>query len=355
MAKRRRLTPLPPETADLSAAAPSPGLESKAMFPLGVARMVPSPIARVAGEAAAASALQELTAEIAEARAGGRLVQAIPLGEVDAGHLVRDRLETGGEEEMAPLLESLAARGQQVPIEVVDLGAGRAGPRYGLISGWRRLAALRRLHAATGEARFAKVLALLRRPEGAAEAYLAMVEENEIRLGLSHYERARIVARAAEEGVFPNEAEALKALFAAASRARRSKIGAFLPLYRALDGRLRFPAAIPERLGLDLARALEADPGFAPRLAERLRKAAPATAAEELALLSRALKGLAEPGAPAPAASPAPAPAPAPAAAAPAAAEVALSEEADGSLRLSGPGVTPAFREKLRAWLAGAG
>jgi hypothetical protein len=34
------------------------------------------------------------------------------------------------------------------------------------------------------------------------EAYLAMVEENEIRVGLSFYERARIVARAAEAGVF---------------------------------------------------------------------------------------------------------------------------------------------------------
>ena len=90
-----------------------------------------------------------------------------------------------------------------------------------------------------------------------------MVEENEIRVGLSYYERARIAARAAELGVFPDTASALARLFASASRAKRSKIGSFLRLYTALDDRLRFPAAIPERLGLRLARALDADAGLA--------------------------------------------------------------------------------------------
>ena len=52
---------------------------------------------------------------------------------------------------------------------------------YGLISGWRRLTALQALHAETGEARFATVQALVRRPETAADAYVTMVEENEIR------------------------------------------------------------------------------------------------------------------------------------------------------------------------------
>ena len=131
---------------------------------------------------------------------------------------------------------------------------------YGLISGWRRLAALKALHAETGDARFATVQALVRRPETAADAYVTMVEENEIRLGLSHYERARVAARATERGVFPSEKAALLALFATASRPKRSRIRAFLDIYHALDGTLRFPAALPERLGLRLV-------GEAPRRA----------------------------------------------------------------------------------------
>ena len=107
---------------------------------------------------------------------------------------------------------------------------------YGLISGWRRLEALKALHAETGEPRFATVQALVRRPETAADAYVAMVEENEIRVGLSQYERARVAARATERGVFPSEKAALLALFATASRPKRSRIRAFLELYHALDG-----------------------------------------------------------------------------------------------------------------------
>ncbi|MBC7141174.1 MAG: hypothetical protein H5U18_03290 [Rhodobacteraceae bacterium] len=68
-------------------------------------------------------------------------------------------------------------------------------------------------------------------------------------------------------------------------------------LHDALGARLAFPAAIPERLGLALARALE-DAGFAARLADRLRKARPASAEAELMLLEKALaeRGLAADG-----------------------------------------------------------
>ena len=127
---------------------------------------------------------------------------------------------------------------------------------YGLISGWRRLQALKALHAATGEPRFATVQALVRRPETAADAYVTMVEENEIRLGLSHYERARVAALATARGVFPTEDDALRALFATASRPKRSRIRAFLEIFHALDGCLRFPAHLPERLGLALVERL---------------------------------------------------------------------------------------------------
>jgi ParB family chromosome partitioning protein len=274
---RKRLTP------------PNPGFLTGAAAPETKALQAPfgalsAPIARVAGEASATAALQDLADEMRAARAEGRLVQRLPLEAVEVDHLVRDRILLDPEE-MAALRESLRARGQQSPVEVVDLGQGR----YGLISGWRRLTALRQLFQETGDPRFSAVQALLRRPDGASAAYLAMVEENEIRVGLSHYERARIAAKATDQGVFANDQAALRHLYATASRSKRSKIGSFVTLHRAIGGALRFPASIPERLGLALAQALEADPALAPALIADLTRAAPASAAREQALLAAAL------------------------------------------------------------------
>ncbi|MEX5730255.1 ParB family chromosome partitioning protein [Rhodovulum iodosum] len=344
MAKRKRLTP----ARNLATApSPEPAADAAARPILPGAGRGAAPIARVAGESASEAALRDLAEDVRRARDEGRMVQALPLEAVDAGYLVRDRI-LADDAELEVLIDSLRDRGQQTPIEVVDLGAGR----FGLISGWRRLTALRRL-AAEDAARFGTVKALLRRPETAAEAYRAMVEENEIRVGLSYYERARIVARAAGQGVYPDVQAALSGLFAAASRAKRSKIGSFLKIHDALDDRLRFAAAIPERLGLALSRALEADAELAPRLRERLRKGAPADAAAELALLERALTGQGRGAA---------AKAPGQGRAAPSADGRPVEgpggirmQAAPGRITLTGEGVTEAFRADLAAWLAGRG
>lgn len=400
MARRKRLslTPSPspvpaPPGPDLSGRAPevkSLRTGEGAVGPVAAPSPSPArppsrpaapPIAQVAGAASAEAALGDLAAEWQAARDGGRLVVALPLDAVDPGWLQRDRLGAGSEpgpdlpEDMADLAASLRDRGQQVPIEVVALpDAGQGGARYGLISGWRRLQALRHLHARTGEDRFATVNALLRRPESAAEAYRAMVEENEIRLGLSYYERARIAALAAQAGVHPDPRAAIAALFAAASRAKRSKIASFLTLHEALGDRLRFATAIPERLGLALARALGADPALAARLRERLRKSAPDTAGAELALLERALRPGAEAPpspSPSPSPSPTPSPAPSPGLAPPSARRATVAQEpeeivpgvvlhteggrARATLTLSGPKVDGALRDRLVAWLQGRG
>lgn len=291
MAKRKRLTPAQPTYFDTEV----PALETKSALPAGPGAGR-APIAQVAGDASAAAALQDLAGEVKRARDEGRMIQALPIMDVDAHHLVRDRM-MADEDELQVLMASLKARGQQTPIEVVETGKDESGQgRYGLISGWRRLTALRRLAEETGEARFETVQALIRRPETAEAAYTAMVEENEVRVGLTYYERARIAAKAVEQGVFDHERAALQELFASASRAKRSKIGAFLKLYHAADAVLQFPAAIPERLGVALARRFEDAPEeMRTRLREAFAAKHPATADAELAILEGLLKDTSAP------------------------------------------------------------
>ena len=302
MAKRRRLDPAPLDPA--TAASPAGAPETKGMFPTypdGVWRpgsvAAPSggraPVAAIAADGAQAAALDELAEALEAARSEGRLILRLPLAAVDETYLLRDRLPGALDPdtpEMAVLIASLAARGQQTAIEVADLGSGR----YGLISGWRRLSALRHL---AGDGGTDSVLAIARPPGEARDAYVAMVEENEIRAGLSYYERARIVTQAADGGVFDDDRAALSALFAAASRPRRSKIGSFVRIVRALDGALRFPVHLNERQGLALAALLDRDESLAGKLAATLAEAPPPTPAAEAQVIA-ALTRPARPPAP---------------------------------------------------------
>lgn len=327
MAKRRRLTPAAEHVSGSGPDALPPDLETKSRFPLGIARTVTRPpVAQVAGDAAERAALADVARAMAEARSEGRIVERLTLAAIDTAHIVRDRIAFA-EDDMAALEASLGARGQQTPIEVVETGEGR----YGLISGWRRVEALRRIGETT-------VLALVRRPETVTEAWRAMVEENEIRSPLSFYERARIAAEAADAGLYPDTHAAIAGLFANAPAPKRSKIAAFVAVYRRLGPALRFPAAIPEKLGLSLARVL-ADPGLGPRMRDTLRKAAAETAERERRVLERAIRK-----------------ASAPSRKPPEGGEVAPGitlKPGRYRLTLEGPGVTPELGRALAAWLTG--
>ena len=149
--------------------------------------------------------------------------------------------------------------------------------------------------------------------------------------------------------------EELQRLFAAASRAKRSKIGSFLSLYHALKDDLRFAQALPERLGLILARALDSDPGLSPQLAAALATADPATSAAEQAVLTATLAGRqTHPVAAAPVSDHGPDHD-----------DVSLTPNAEirpgifldatvpGRLVLSGPGVDAGFGDRLLIWLQG--
>lgn len=285
MAKRKRLTPsisLPAGNAD--------PLNTRSVKDTQRSYRA-APIASVTGDASAAAALDEMADTLRQAREGGRMVLSLPLDSIQADYLMRDRM-SADPEGMQALKQSLRHRGQQAPIEVEFLNADR----YGLISGWRRLQALRELQQEEGAGgEFDTVLALLRTPEQSADAYLAMVEENEIRVGLSYYERARIAAKAAEAGVFETEKSALQGLYHAVSRAKRSKIKSFIRIVEAFDDDLKFPEAIGERLGLALAKAIEADEGVKERLQQSLLSAQIIDAESEQACLLGAIQETVQP------------------------------------------------------------
>lgn len=316
MAKRKRLTP--PTAEDIAKPVPRST----------------APIADVVADASSVAALTQMSDALTTARTQGRMVLSLPLGEIDVTYLVRDRV-AADPDEMTALRESIRARGQQTPIDVVRLGPNR----YGLISGWRRLQALGELHDLTGDVRFAAALAFERQPDQASDAYLSMVEENEIRVGLSHYERARIALKAVEQNVYPTTKAALLDLFAQASRPKRSKIRSFLSVVEALDGYLLFPGAIGERLGLALSKALEGDPTFGLSLQSSLKRTPPQNARDEQAILEEALhKGRAQkPANPTRATEVQPG--------------LSVQEHRDGSLTLSGQGLTAQRRAQLLNFL----
>jgi hypothetical protein len=171
-------------------------------------------------------------------------------------------------------------------------------------------------------------------------------KENEIRVGLGHYERARIAARAVEQGVYPGLKAALNHLYQNVSRAKRSKIGSFVSVYQVLDGSLRLPAALPERLGLALAQALEADVSLADRVKAALATTVPATAAEEQAHLARLLRPVAPSGMAEAPARPTDAVEPAPGI------WLQVANSPQGArYTLSGPGADAAFGARLADWL----
>lgn len=118
---------------------------------------------------------------------------------------------------------------------------------------------------------------------------MAMVEENEIRVNLSHYERARIALKALEMGLYEDQRKAILGLFGNASRTKRSKIASFVALVQGLDAALKFPTAISEKLGLGLAQHLDERPEFAAHLRDELNRSAPATAEEEVQILQSLL------------------------------------------------------------------
>lgn len=295
MAKRRKLEA--PSSDDLSKLEEEFRRETRPdAAGAGIGRAGVAPIAQVAADSAALAQpasvadrarqaqLEARAADLVAAERDGRLMVDLALAEIDADAMVRDRAILD-RDEMTELRLSIAASGLRLPIEVFELPPAlvRDGVRYGLLSGYRRLMAVRELLALTEQDKYRTIRAILRPAAETDAAFVAMVEENEVRSELSHFERGRIAVISSQQGAFVNVEEAVNKLFATGSKAKRSKVRSFALIFEELGDMLAFPELLSEKRGLRLAQALRQ--GGESRLRDALAGAAPDTADEEWAAL----------------------------------------------------------------------
>ncbi|KIN70184.1 ParB-like nuclease [Sulfitobacter noctilucicola] len=253
-----------------------------------------APIAQVAADTADAfeSGTPDQRRDEAQAAAyrdaeeQGRVIRQIALDEIEPVSIPRDRTVLD-KEALEELEYSISLHGVRLPIEVYEVKGSTNAKRYGLLSGYRRLVAQQNLYARGGHEKLARINAVVRDPDQMGGAFVAMVEENEIRQDLSHFERGRIAAIAAQQGAFANTEAAVAEMFAAASKAKRSKIRSFAMIFELLGDLLHFPEALREKDGLRLAQGLRA--GAEPRLREVLGAQTAADAKNEWALIDAVL------------------------------------------------------------------
>ncbi|MBY5974764.1 ParB/RepB/Spo0J family partition protein [Ferrimonas balearica] len=293
MAKRRKLQA--PSTEEITQ------LEEEFRRETGAARApLTAPIAQVAAEQASAHQARpaEERAKLAQdhadaerlrdAEGRGLVMAEIPLDEIDPEALVRDRVVLDAAE-MTELQMSIAANGLRLPIEVFATPDDPRGYRYGLLSGYRRLRAvqaLRNLNPKAGQ--YDAIKAVIRDPEAMGGTFAAMIEENEIRASLSHFERGRIAVIASQQGAFANVEAAVDGLFPMASKAKRSKIRSFALIFEELGDMLTYPDLIKEKDGLKLAQALRA--GAESTLRAALAEKVAQTPQEEAEMIATALE-----------------------------------------------------------------
>ena len=148
--------------------------------------------------------------------------------------------------------------------------------------------------------------------------------------------------RSVDAGVFKRDRVALAKLFASVSRPKRSKIGSFLKIVRALEDALHFPTQLNERNGLALAQALAADDETADKVRAALQAKPPRDAAAEASTITAAIAPKAETPAPSPALT-----------LPPLRSGLRYKETAKGEVVLSGPALQDqTFKAALLAFLA---
>ncbi len=146
----------------------------------------------------------------------------IAVDDIDATALPRDRTALDPSA-LAELQASIVSLGLTHPVEVWTKTDPANGPRYGLISGLRRLTVYQSLAPSPAHA---QIPAFVRDPADIADAMARMVAENEIRAQISPWEKGRLVTEAVSEGLFDTFDAATERLYHTLDRHRRARIRA---------------------------------------------------------------------------------------------------------------------------------
>jgi ParB family transcriptional regulator, chromosome partitioning protein len=175
----------------------------------------------------------------------------LPLDQIDDEALPRDRISLDPDA-LNRLAAAILAEGQRQPVEVCAI----SGPRpWGLIAGYRRMAAIRALDAQYPGGAFATVAAFVRAPDSIARALALMVSENETRAPVSPWEKAKLILATVERGIFATPDAAVEGLWPHASRQARSRLRGWVGVVEALGGALTEPQSHSARRMDSLAAA----------------------------------------------------------------------------------------------------
>lgn len=223
-------------------------------------------------------------------------ILTLPTAEIQADALLRDRI-TLDDAALEDLANSIVTDGLRQPIEVWALHAPTETHRYGLISGLRRLTAMRLLATRRGNGDFTTIPAFLRTPADLPDAMAQMIAENEIRENLSPWERGATIAAAVDAGLFDTMDQAVAALHPTATRQKRSRLRTLAMVVEATDGLFTTPEQLTLAQMERVATCLRG--GLAPLidqiLTEHRRESLPSQWAALLPTLSEALNAETDP------------------------------------------------------------
>lgn len=244
--------------------------------------------ARQQAEAAIREENDRLAHEYVALKKNGQIVGLVPVQEIQAEKLIRDRAAQR-DPELDELKASIKAVGLSNPIRVEEIDGG-----FELIQGYRRLSAYRELLAETGDTQYALIPATLEARGAQVETlYRRMVDENLVRRDISFAEMAQLaISYGARTGqTIGYGGDPVDVLFASAGRQKRSYIRHFAHLLRLIGDVLKYPEAIPRATGLGVLKLLDSAPRAAGQLRVLLEAHPDRDAQAEVALLRQAVAG----------------------------------------------------------------
>jgi len=222
----------------------------------------------------------------------GLMNALIPLDEIVAEKLVRDRARVTVDYELADLKVSIAEIGLSNPVRVEP----REDGKYELVQGFRRLAAYRELRDENpDDEAFQTVPAAIFAPGETLEMlYRRMVDENLVRKDISYAEMAKLALLYVDDPKTETTDvdAAVKVLFKSAPYQKRSYIRTFVRLMDMLWKDLMFAEEIPRALGVALLKRIEEVPGTVRAIQDELRGWDERGVADELDVLRRYAGGV---------------------------------------------------------------